>query len=99
MYHLRVYFFVCMLTEQWTAHPTVIHVAWALAASPGISARPIIRTASIRAACYLRPLAHELSRPHAHHANAIAFAVHASYDNHGGGPRKLLPLLGLTLTV
>ena len=65
MYHLRVYFFVRILTERWTAHRTAIHVVWALAASPGIGARPIIRTASIRAACYLRPLAHELSWPYA----------------------------------
>ena len=61
--------------------------------------RLIIRTASIRAACYLRPLARELSWPRAHHANAIAFAVNASYANHGGGYRKFLPLLGLTLIV
>ena len=100
-YHPRVYFCVCMLTERWTAHLTAVHVACALAASPGIGARPIIRIASIRAACYLRPLAHayELSWPRAHHANAIASAVNTSYDNHGGGHRKLLPLLGLTLIV
>ena len=99
MYHPWVYFFVCVLTERWTAHPTAIHVAWALAASTGIGARPIIRTASIRAACHLRLLARELSWPCAYHTNAIVFAVNASYDNHRGGHGKLLPLLGLTLIV
>ena len=88
-----------MLTGRWTAHLTAVHVACALAASPGIGVQPIIRTASIRAVCYLRPLAHELSLRCADHTNAIAFAVNASYDNLGGGHRKLLPLLGLTLIV
>ena len=65
----------------------------------------IIRTASIRAACYLRPLGHAPSLPHARQANMIAFAFNVSYDNDGGGHLKLLPhltllpLLGHTLIV
>ena len=88
-----------MLTARWTAHLTAVYLAWAFAASAGIGVRPIILTGSIRAVCHLRPHAHELSLPCADHTNAIAFAVNASYNNQGGGHRKLLPLLGLTLIV
>ena len=99
MFHPRAYFFVSMLTARWTAHLTAVYLPWAFAASSGIGVRPIPLTGSIRAVCHLRLHAHELSLPCADHTNAIAFAVNASYNNQGGGHRKLLPLLGLTLIV
>ena len=88
-----------MLTARWTTHLTAVYLAWALAASAGIGVRPIILSGSIRAVCYLRQHAHELSLRRADHTKAIAFAVNASYNNQGCGHRKLLPLLGLTLIV
>ena len=88
-----------MLTARWTANLTAVYLAWAFAASAGIGVRQTILTGSIRAVCYLRPHAHELSLRRADHTKAIAFAVNASYNNQGGGHRKLLPLLGLALIV